>query len=37
MAGIDVTEKAFWEESLQAFGELVDEFVNLSDKIGKEV
>ena len=30
MAGIDVTKKAFWEQSLQAFAELIDEFIGLT-------
>lgn len=35
MAGIDVTDQAFWEESLQAFAELVDEFVTLGRSLKK--
>ena len=30
MAGIDVTKKDFWAESLQAFAELIDEFIALT-------
>ncbi|MBR4395469.1 MAG: M3 family oligoendopeptidase [Eubacteriaceae bacterium] len=29
LAGIDVTRKEFWEESLASFGRLIDEFVGL--------
>ncbi len=35
MAGIDVTNKAFWRESLEAFGKLVDEFVALAEEESK--
>ena len=35
MADIDVTDKTFWEESLKAFADLVDEFVALSDSMIK--
>ena len=35
MAGIDVTKKAFWRESLEAFGKLVDEFVALAEEESK--
>lgn len=30
MAGIDITGKEFWEESLQSFAQLIDEFVALA-------
>ncbi len=30
MAGIDVTKKDFWEQSLQAFAKLIDEFIELT-------
>ena len=30
MAGIDVTKKEFWEQSLQAFAKLIDEFIELT-------
>ena len=30
MAGIDVTKKAFWEQSLEAFAKLIDEFIELT-------
>ena len=32
MAGIDVTTPAFWEESLQAFADKMDEFIRLTEK-----
>ena len=35
MAGIDVTDQAFWEESLQAFAEMVDEFAELCRSLKK--
>ena len=30
MAGIDVTKKAFWEESLGICAKLIDEFIELT-------
>ena len=30
MAGIDVTKKDFWEQSLEAFAKLIDEFIELT-------
>lgn len=35
MADIDVTKKEFWEQSLGAFAELIDEYVSLAEQVQK--